>query len=104
MARLSVCGKIAFVTVTARQLSSAAIPYAAPSVSRDVALADVAVVVGMAVLYLGLEFLQVPKRWTFLAAGLALSGYLAYFTVRRPHSWHDLGFRRDNIATSLIPV
>jgi hypothetical protein len=104
MARPSVCGKIAFVTVTARQLSSAAIPYAARSMSRDAALADVAVVVGMAVLYLGLEFLQVPKRWTFLASGLALAGYLAWFTVRRPHSWHDLGFRRDNLAASLLPV
>ena len=93
-----------FVNETALRPGSAAIRYATPSMSREVAQADVAVVLGMALLYLVLEFFQVPKRWSFLAAGLALAGYLAYYIVRRPHSWRDLGFRRDNIAAGLLPV
>jgi len=89
---------------TIRLRSRTPIRYAPPAFSRDVALVDVAVVVGAALLYLVLEFLQIPKRWSFLAAALALSAYLAYLALRRSHSWRDLGFRRDNIVAGLLPV
>jgi len=55
-------------------------------------------------MYLGFEFLHIPKRWSFLFAGLALTAYVLYLAVRRPHSWHDLGFRRDNLTAGLLPV
>ena len=87
-----------------RPRSSTAMRSAAPELSRDVALADVAGVAFAALLNLALEFLQVPKRWSFLASALVLAAYLAYFALRRPHSWRDLGFRRDNIAAGLLPV
>jgi len=55
-------------------------------------------------MYLGFECLNVPKRWSFLVAGLALGAYVLYVAVRRPHSWRDLGFRRDNLTAGLLPV
>lgn len=71
---------------------------------RRIAIIDVALVGSISVLYLVLEALHVPKRWSFLIAGLALAGYLVYLLARRPHSWRDLGFRRDNLAAGLIPI
>jgi membrane protease YdiL (CAAX protease family) len=61
-------------------------------------------VVAVSIMYLGFEFLKIPKRWSFLFAGLALGAYVLYLAVRRPHSWHDLGFRRDNLTAGLLPV
>jgi uncharacterized membrane protein len=55
-------------------------------------------------MYLGLELLKIPKRWSFLVAGMALAAYLTYLMLRRTHSWRDLGFRRDNLAASLLPI
>jgi len=54
--------------------------------------------------YLGMELLHVPKRWSFLVAGLVLLAYVVYLVSRRPHSWRDLGFRRDNLVAALLPV
>ncbi len=71
---------------------------------RRIAMIDVAVVVGISVVYLSLELLHIPKRWSFLAAGLALAAYVVYLVGRRPHSWQELGFRRDNLARGLVPV
>ena len=71
---------------------------------RRIAIIDVTLVASIAILYLSLEYLQIPKRWSFLVAGAALAGYLTYLIRRRPHSWHDLGFRRDNLAAGLIPI
>ena len=34
-------------------------------------------------MYLGFEFLHIPKRWSFLFAGLALGAYVLYLAVRR---------------------
>jgi len=65
---------------------------------------DVAVVIGISILYLSLELFHIPKRWSFLAAGLALAAYVVYLVRRRPHSWQELGFRRDNLARGLVPV
>jgi len=65
---------------------------------------DVTVVVAISLTYLGLELLHIPKRWSFLVAGLALLSYVVYLVSRRPHSWRDLGFRRDNIVAGLVPV
>ncbi len=71
---------------------------------RRIAMIDVAVVVGISIVYLSLELSHIPKRWSFLAAGLALAAYVVYLVGRRPHSWQELGFRRDNLATGLVPV
>jgi len=76
----------------------------APTDSRGVAIRDVTLVVAVSLTYLGFEVLNIPKRWSFLFAGLALGAYLLYLAVRRPHSWHDLGFRRDNLTAGLLPV
>jgi hypothetical protein len=72
--------------------------------TRRIAIIDVALVAGISVLYLTLELLHVPKRWSFLASGLVLGAYIFYVVVRRPHAWHELGFRRDNLAAGLVPV
>ena len=58
----------------------------------------------VSIVYLTFELLKIPKRWSFVVAGLALVAYVTYLVLRRPHSWRDLGFRRDNLATGLIPV
>ena len=71
---------------------------------RRIAMIDVAVVIGISILYLSLELFHIPKRWSFLAAGLALAAYVVYLVRRRPHSWQELGFRRDNLARGLVPV
>ena len=72
--------------------------------TRRIAIIDVALVAGISLLYLTLELLHVPKRWSFLASGLALGAYIFYLVKRHPHSWHELGFRRDNLAAGLVPV
>ena len=74
------------------------------SASRSVAIRDVTLVVAVSLVYLGFEFLSIPKRWSFLFAGLALGGYVVYLAVDRRHSGHDLGFRRDNLTAGLLPV
>jgi len=72
--------------------------------TRRVAIIDVTFVVAISLTYLGLELLHIPKRWSFLVAGLALLTYILYLVRRRPHSWRDFGFRRDNIVAGLVPV
>jgi len=72
--------------------------------SRHIAIGDVTLVLAVSLLYLGFELLRIPKRWSFLLAGLALGGYVAYLVSRRAHSWRDLGFRRDNLTAGLLPV
>jgi hypothetical protein len=71
---------------------------------RRIAIIDVTLVAGISLLYLSLESLHIPKRWSFLVAGAALLGYVVYLIRRRPHTWHELGFRRDNLAAGLIPI
>ncbi len=71
---------------------------------RRIALIDVTLVVAISLTYIALELSHIPKRWSFLTAGLALFAYLVYLVRRRPHSWRDLGFRRDNFAAALLPV
>jgi CAAX prenyl protease-like protein len=75
-----------------------------PPRSRRIAIIDVTFVVAISVTYVGLELLHIQKRWSFLAAGLALLTYILYLVRRRPHTWRDLGFRRDNIVAGLVPV
>jgi len=75
-----------------------------PTESRRAAKIDVAFVVAISVTYVVLELLHIPKRWSFLAAGLALLAYIVYLIRRHPHSWRDMGFRRDNIVDGLVPV
>src|SRR6266699_1642366 len=79
-------------------------PLGGPTASRSVAIRDVTLVVAVSLVYLGFEFLSIPKRWSFLFAGLALGAYVVYLAVDRRHSWHDLGFRRDNLTAGLLPV
>ena len=71
---------------------------------RRIAIIDVTLVGGISVLYLSLEAFHIPKRWSFIVAGVTLAGYVVYLLVRRPHSWHELGFRRDNLAAGLLPI
>src|SRR6266699_4273620 len=79
-------------------------PLGGPTASRSVAIRDVTLVVAVSLVYLGFEFLSIPKRWSFLFAGLALGAYVVYLAVDRRHSRHDLGFRRDNLTAGLLPV
>lgn len=71
---------------------------------RRIAIIDVAVVSGMALAYVTLEALDVSKRWSFTAVGLALVVYAIFLARRRLHSLRDLGFRTDNLLAGLIPV
>lgn len=71
---------------------------------QRVAIIDVAVVGGMSLVYVALEALDVPKRWSFIAVGVALAAYAIFLVRRRTHSLYAMGFRRDNLAASLIPV
>ena len=72
--------------------------------SRHIAIVDVTLVVAVSIMYLGLELLKIPKRWSFLVAGMALVAYVTYLMLRRPHSWRDLGFRPHSLAAGLLPV
>jgi hypothetical protein len=71
---------------------------------RRVAIIDVAVVGGMSVVYVVLEALDVPKRWSFTLVGVALAVYAVFLVRRRTHSLHALGFRGDNLMSGLVPV
>jgi len=71
---------------------------------RRVALIDVAVVGGMSLVYVVLEALDVPKRWSFIVVGVALAIYATFLFRRRMHSLHALGFRKDNLVAGLVPV
>jgi hypothetical protein len=77
---------------------------AVPAVSRQHAIIDVLAVGGVAVGYLILEALHVPKRWSFLAVGIVLAAYAVYLVRRRTESWHALGFRVDNLRAGLLPI
>ena len=70
---------------------------------RD-AIIDVTVVGGVCLVYVLLESLHVPKRWSFLAMGVALALYAVYLVRRRTDSWHELGFRTDNLRRALPPT
>jgi membrane protease YdiL (CAAX protease family) len=74
-----------------------------PPTSRKDAVLDVLVVSGVAVAYVLLEALAVPKRWSYGASGVALVLYLAYLARRRTDSWYTLGFRSDNLLAGLFP-
>jgi len=71
---------------------------------RRVAIIDVAVVSGMSLIYVVLEALDVPKRWSFVAVGIALGVYAIFLARGRTHSLVALGFRTDNLLAGLIPV
>ena len=72
--------------------------------SRTQALIDILLVIGVCAAYVLLEALHVPKRWSFLAMGLALVAYAGYLAHRRTDSWHSLGFRTDNLRAGLLPA
>jgi hypothetical protein len=72
--------------------------------SRQTAFIDVTLVCAIAVAYLSLELLHIPKRWSFLVAGIAAGAYVIYVIRRRPHSWRELGFRRDTLVSGLLPI
>ncbi len=72
--------------------------------TRRVAIIDVAVVGGMSLVYVVLEALDVPKRWSFLVVGVALVWYASLLWRRRTHSLYAMGFRRDNLMSGLVPV
>jgi uncharacterized membrane protein len=69
-----------------------------------VALVDVAAVSGAAILYVLLEALHVPKRWSFGTIGLAFALYAVFFFKTRSHEWRTLGFRTDNLRAALLPI
>ena len=71
---------------------------------KCVALIDVAVVAGVSLLYVVLEIALVAKRWSYAVIGVALLSYVVYLIRQRPHSWRELGFRRDNLSEGLVPV
>lgn len=72
--------------------------------TQRVAIIDVAAVGGVSLLYVVFEALDVPKRWSFVVAGVALAIYAIYLFKRRNHSLHEMGLRRDNLGTGLVPV
>ena len=71
--------------------------------TRTDALTDVLVVTGVSAAYVLLEAFDVPKRWSFLASGVTLVLYAVYLARRRTESWHDLGFRVDNLGAGFPP-
>ncbi len=71
---------------------------------QRIAVIDVAAVGGVSLVYVILETLDVAKRWSFAVAGLALGIYAIFLFRRRTHSLRDMGFRRDNLASALVPV
>lgn len=72
--------------------------------TRRTAIVDVCVVGGVSLAYVVVELLQVPKRWSFVAIGVALLVYGVCIARARAHSWRALGFRRDNLVAGLLPV
>lgn len=73
-------------------------------IPRQIAAADICAVIGISLLYVILEASRAEKRWSFLAVGVAVAVCAIYLVVRRPHSWHDLGFRIDNLRAALLPI
>ncbi len=72
--------------------------------SQRVAVIDVAAVGGTSLVYVALEALDVPKRWSFIVVGIALAIYAIFLFCRRTHSLHAMGFRKDNLSAGLFPV
>jgi membrane protease YdiL (CAAX protease family) len=70
---------------------------------KRIAIVDVAIVGGVSLMYVTFEALQAPKRWSFLAVGIALVVYALFVVHRRADSWTDLGFRTDNLRAALLP-
>ncbi len=72
--------------------------------SHCAAIIEVAVVLLVAVTYVALESLRVPKRWSYGAAALALIAFGVFVWRRRPDTWQDLGFRVDNLRSCTLPI
>jgi len=75
-----------------------------PTAGRRDAIIDISVVGGVCVAYVLLESLHVPKRWSFLAMGIALVLYAVYLVRRHTDSWRALGFRTDTLRSGLVPT
>ena len=75
-----------------------------PTAGRRDAIIDITVVGGVCVAYVLLESLHVPKRWSFLAMGIALVLYAVYLVRRHTDSWRALGFRTDTLRGGLVPT
>ena len=75
-----------------------------PKTGHRDAIIDITVVGGVCLAYVLLESLHVPKRWSFLAMGVALALYAVYLVRRRTDSWYELGFRTDNLRRGLFPA
>jgi membrane protease YdiL (CAAX protease family) len=71
---------------------------------RRIALFDVALILGTAGVYVALEALSVPKRWSFAFMGIALLAYGLHVWRRGTDSWFGLGFRTDNLRAALVPI
>jgi membrane protease YdiL (CAAX protease family) len=67
---------------------------------RLYAAIDVASVVGVSALYVTLECLHVPKRWSYAAVAVLLVVFGAYLARRGHDSWQALGFRTDNLPAA----
>ena len=72
--------------------------------SRRQAVIDIAIVLTTCAVYVLMEALHVPKRWSFLAMGIALLAYACYLAARRSDSWREFGFRTDNLKAALLPT
>lgn len=71
--------------------------------TKRIAIIDVCAVCGASLMYVALEALHVPKRWSFLAIGSAVALYAVILVRRGADSWRDLGFRADNLRPALLP-
>ena len=72
--------------------------------TRSTAITDTAVIGGMSLVYIVMEALDVPKRWSFVVVGVALLVYGVLIARQRTHSLRDLGFRLDTLSAGLLPV
>ena len=70
------------------------------NLTRRTASFDVVVVVGTCVGYMAAEAAGVPKRWSYLGAGVVLLLFLAIVIRRRSDSARDLGLRADNLRAA----
>lgn len=72
--------------------------------AERIAIADVALIVGLAAAYVVAEVCGVAKRWTLIGVVTALAFYIVLVRRRGTERWRDFGLRADNLAAAARPV
>jgi hypothetical protein len=74
------------------------------TMSRRAAITDASIVLTVAAAYIVMESCRVPKRWSYSLVAVLFVAFGMFVWRQRTDTWHELGFRSDNLREAVLPI